>query len=100
MYIVVEDICASGCYYVASSGDGIYADESSIIGSIGVLMSSFGAVNALKKVGVERRLYTAGKYKGLLDPFSPENAETTAHIKKNILDKSHQNFINASKSII
>ncbi len=98
IYVVVEDICASGCYYIASVADEIYADESSIIGSIGVAMSSFGAVGALKKLGIKRRLYVAGKYKGLLDSFSPENEKTLMHIQANILDKSHQNFINAVKT--
>ncbi|CAB9539966.1 Periplasmic serine proteases (ClpP class) [Bathymodiolus brooksi thiotrophic gill symbiont] len=98
IYVVVEDVCASGCYYIASAADEIYADESSIVGSIGVVMSGFGAVDAIEKLGIQRRLYTAGKYKGLLDPFSPENEKTIAHIQDNILDKSHQNFINAVKA--
>ena len=98
IYVVVEDICASGCYYIASAADEIYADESSIVGSIGVVMSGFGAVDAIEKLGIQRRLYTAGKYKGLLDPFSPENEKTIAHIQNNILNKSHQNFINAVKA--
>ncbi len=97
-YVVVEDVCASGCYYIASAADEIYADESSIIGSIGVIMSSFGAVDAIKKLGIKRRLYTAGKYKGLLDSFSPENEKILAHIQTHILDKLHQNFINAVKT--
>jgi protease-4 len=98
IYVVVEDICASGCYYIVSAADEIYADESSILGSIGVVMSGFGVVDALEKLGIQRRLYTAGKYKGLLDPFSPENEEITTYIQKNILEKSHQNFINAIKA--
>ncbi|ABL02463.1 peptidase S49 [Candidatus Ruthia magnifica str. Cm (Calyptogena magnifica)] len=98
IYVVIEDICASGCYYIVSAADEIYADESSIIGSIGVVMSSFGAVDAIKKLGIKRRLYTAGKYKGLLDSFSPEDEKTLMHIQTSILDKSHQNFINAVKA--
>ncbi len=98
IYVVVEDVCASGCYYIVSAADEIYADESSIIGSIGVVMSSFGAVDAIKKLGIKRRLYTAGKYKGLLDSFSPEDEKTLIHIQTNILDKSHQNFIDAVKA--
>lgn len=97
IYVSIEDICASGCYYIASSADEIYADESSIVGSIGVVMSGFGAVDAIEKLGIQRRLYTAGKYKGMLDPFSIENKKTIAHIQTNILDKSHQNFIKAVK---
>lgn len=95
VYAVIDDICASGCYYIAASADEIYADESSIIGSIGVAMAGFGAVDLIKKIGLERRLYTAGKFKGLLDPFTNENAEIIEHIQHNILDKSHQNFIQA-----
>ncbi len=98
IYVVIEDVCASGCYYIVSAADEIYADESSIIGSIGVVMSSFGAVDAIKKLGIQRRLYTAGKYKGLLDSFSPEDEKILMHIQTNILDKSHQNFINAVKA--
>ncbi|QKQ24235.1 S49 family peptidase [Candidatus Ruthia endofausta] len=98
IYVVVEDVCASGCYYIVSAADEIYADESSIIGSIGVVMSSFGAVDAIKKLGIKRRLYTAGKYKGLLDSFSPEDEKTLIHIQTNILDKSHKNFIDAVKA--
>ncbi len=98
LYVVIEDVCASGCYYIAASADGIYADESSIVGSIGVVISSFGAVEAIKKLGIERRLYTAGKHKGLLDTFTDEDQVAISHIQKNILDKSHQNFINAIKA--
>lgn len=97
LYVVMEDICTSGCYYIAAAGDAIYADESSIVGSIGVILSSFGATEAMQKLGIERRLYTAGKHKGLLDPFSQEDTQATAHIQANILDKSHQNFIQAVK---
>ncbi len=97
IYVVVDDICASGCYYIAASADGIYADKSSIIGSIGVVMSGFGAVDAIEKLGIERRLYTAGEHKGLLDPFTQENQVVIKHIQENILDKSHNNFIDAIK---
>ncbi len=93
IYVVIGDICTSGCYYIASSADGIYADKSSIVGSIGVIISSFGALGAMEKLGIKRRLYTAGKYKGMLDPFSPENSNVTAHIKEKILAISHKNFI-------
>ncbi|CAC9584651.1 Peptidase S49 [uncultured Gammaproteobacteria bacterium] len=97
LYVVAEDVCASGCYYIAAAADEIYTDESSIIGSIGVVMSSFGVVDAMKKIGIERRLYTAGKNKGLGDMFLPEDEATINHIQTQILDKSHQNFINAVK---
>ncbi len=97
IYVVVDDICTSGCYYIAASADGIYADKSSIIGSIGVVMSGFGAVDAIEKLGIERRLYTAGEHKSLLDPFTQENQVVIKHIQENILDKSHNNFIDAIK---
>ena len=98
VYVVIDDLCASGCYYIAASADEIYADNSSIIGSIGVVMSGFGAVDAIKKLGIERRVYTAGKHKSLMDSFTNEDNEIISHIQKNILDKSHQNFINAIKA--
>jgi protease-4 len=97
LYVVMEDICASGCYFIAAAADEIYADESSIIGSIGVIMSGFGVTDAMEKLGIKRRLYTAGKYKGLLDPFSPEDSFAVKHIRTEILAKSHQNFINVVK---
>jgi protease-4 len=97
LYVVMEDICASGCYFIAAAADEIYADESSIIGSIGVIMSGFGVTDAMEKLGIKRRLYTAGKYKGLLDPFSPEDSFAVRHIQTEILAKSHQNFINVVK---
>lgn len=97
LYIVIEDVCASGCYYIASAADEIYADESSIIGSIGVVISSFGAVDMMKKIGIDRRLYTAGKNKVLMDVFLPEDKEAIKHIQTEVLNKSHQNFINAVK---
>lgn len=97
VYTVITDICASGCYYIAAATDQIYADKASLVGSIGVLMNSFGFVGAMDKLGVERRLYTAGEHKGFLDPFSPEKSEDVAHIKR-ILDITHQQFINAVKT--
>ncbi len=93
VFVAIEDICASACYLIASVADGIYANKSSIIGSIGVVLSSFGAVDAIKKIGIDRRLYTAGKYKGMLDVFSPENKYINNYIKQEILAKSHKIFI-------
>lgn len=98
LYVVIDDICVSGCYFIAAVADEIYADKSSIVGSIGVIMSSFGAVDAMKKLGIERRLYVAGEYKGFLDPFSKEDEKIVKHIKKEILDKTHTNFIAAVKN--
>ena len=96
LYAVVTDICASGGYYIASAADKIYADKASIVGSIGVRMDNFGFVDAMQKLGIERRTLTAGENKALLDPFMPENEETKAHIQ-NMLGEIHQQFINAVK---
>ena len=75
VYSFIEDLAASGGYWLSCAADKIYAMESSIIGSIGVITSGFGAVEAIKKVGIERRVYSQGKNKGLLDPFLPEKKE-------------------------
>lgn len=96
LYAVITDICASGGYYIASAADEIYADKASIVGSIGVLMNGFGFVGALKKLGIERRLYTAGKNKGFLDPFSKAKPEDIKHIK-GLLASIHQQFIDIVK---
>ena len=73
VYVVVEDMCASGCYYIAAAADRIYVSQGSIVGSIGVLMSSFGFTGLMNKLGVERRLMTAGENKAMMDPFQPQN---------------------------
>lgn len=96
VYAVVSDLCASGGYYIAVAADKIYADKASIVGSIGVRMDSFGAVGLMEKLGLERRLYTAGENKGMLDPFLPENPKEVAHIN-NMLQTTHQQFINVVK---
>ncbi len=96
LYAVVSDMCASGGYYIAAAADEIYADKASIVGSIGVLMNGFGFVDSMKKLGVERRLYTAGEHKGMLDPFSPVKPDEVAHVK-HMLDTIHQQFIKAVK---
>lgn len=96
LYAVIADMCASGGYYIAAAADEIYADKASIVGSIGVLMNSFGFVEAMKKVGVERRLITAGEHKGVLDPFSPVNKEELKHVKS-LLDGVHKQFIQVVK---
>jgi protease IV len=92
LYGVVTDICASGCYYALAAADKIYVDRASIVGSIGVLMNGFGFVGTLKKLGVERRLFTAGEHKGILDPFSPVSAFDRKYAHK-LLDRVHQQFI-------
>jgi protease-4 len=96
LYAVVTDICASGGYYVAAAADKIYADKSSIVGSIGVRMDSFGFVGSLDKLGMERRLYTAGDHKGFLDPFLPAKESDVEHVKK-LLDDIHTQFIASVK---
>lgn len=98
LFVVIEDICASGCYYIASIADEIYANKSSMIGSIGVIMPSFGLDKAIEKLGIERRVYTAGKNKAMLDIFSPENKKAVQHIKDKVLKIAHQNFIDDVKS--
>ncbi|GMQ89306.1 MAG: signal peptide peptidase SppA [Gammaproteobacteria bacterium] len=91
-YVVISDICASGGYYVAAAADKIYADKASIVGSIGVRMDGFGFVDAMQKLGVERRLLTAGEHKGFLDPFQPTQQADIDQVQK-LLDDIHQQFI-------
>ena len=92
LYVVVEDLCASGGYYVASAADKIFVDKASIVGSIGVLMDGFGFTGAMDKFGVERRLLTAGANKGFLDPFSPQDEKQKAHAQI-LLGEIHRQFI-------
>jgi protease-4 len=92
VYAVVEEMCASGAYYIAVAADEIYVDKASLVGSIGVLIDSFGFTGAMEKLGVERRLLTAGANKGMLDPFSPQNEQHTAYAKA-MIDQIHQQFI-------
>lgn len=92
LYAVVEDICASGGYYIAAAADRIYVDKASIIGSIGVLMDGFGFTGTMDKLGVERRLLAAGENKGFLDPFSPIQDQQKAHAET-MLGDIHQQFI-------
>jgi protease-4 len=96
LYAVIDDICASGGYYVAVAADKIYADKASVVGSIGVLMNGFGFVDALQKLGIERRLLTAGDHKGFLDPFSPQNPEDADHARE-LLQAIHSQFIEVVK---
>ncbi|OGS81890.1 MAG: peptidase S49 [Gallionellales bacterium GWA2_59_43] len=92
LHVVVEDICASGGYYVAVAADKIFVDKASLIGSVGVLMDGFGFTGAMEKLGVERRLLTAGANKGFLDPFSPANPEQQVYAQQ-MLSEIHQQFI-------
>ena len=94
--IFAEDVAASGGYLIACSGDEIYANSSSIIGSIGVISASFGFQDAIKKIGIQRRVYTAGKNKSTLDPFKEEKQEDIERIKKLQLEL-HSDFINLVK---
>jgi protease-4 len=91
---VVDDICASGGYYIIAAADRIFVDKASMVGSIGVLMDGFGFTEGMKKVGVERRLLTAGENKGFLDPFSPVKANEVGYAKA-LLDEIHGQFIKA-----
>ena len=92
MYAVVEESCASAAYYIAAAADSIYVDKASIVGSIGVLMDGFGFTGTMEKLGVERRLLTAGSNKGMLDPFSPMNDKQKAYAQQ-MLGQIHQQFI-------
>ncbi|HEX7221498.1 MAG TPA: S49 family peptidase [Burkholderiales bacterium] len=92
LYAVVEDVCASGGYFVAAGADRIYVGKASIVGSIGVLMNGFGFTGLMEKIGVERRLITAGENKGMLDPFSPLAEKDKEHVKK-MMGDIHQQFI-------
>jgi protease-4 len=94
LYAVVEDICASGGYFVAAGADRIYVSPSSIVGSIGVLMNGFGFTGLMDKLGIDRRLITAGENKGMLDPFSPVDQKDVQHAKVLIADV-HEQFISA-----
>ncbi|MGR9014570.1 MAG: S49 family peptidase [Gammaproteobacteria bacterium] len=97
IYAVVSDICASGCYFIVSASDKIFVNPSSLVGSIGVLMDGFGFVDGMEKLGVERRLFTAGAHKAMLDPFSPSKEDETLYIQ-GLLNQVHQQFISAVKA--
>ena len=97
IYAVVEETCASAAYYIAAAADDIYVDKASIVGSIGVLMDGFGFTGTMEKLGVERRLLTAGENKGFLDPFSPQTEKQRAYAQT-MLDQIHQQFIGVVKA--
>jgi protease-4 len=96
VYAVVEDICASGAYYIAVAADEIYVDKASLVGSIGVLIDGFGFVGLMDKLGIERRLLTAGENKGMLDPFSPQNDKQRAFAQA-LINQIHEQFIEVVK---
>ena len=97
VYVVVEESCASAAYYIAVAADKIYVDKASIVGSIGVLMDGFGFTGLMDKLGVERRLMTAGENKGFLDPFSPQTDKQRAYAQT-MLDQIHKQFIDTVKA--
>ncbi len=97
VYVVVDEICASGGYYIAAAADRIYVNKASIVGSVGVLMDGFGFTGTMDKLGVERRLLTAGENKGFLDPFSPQSDKHKAHAQA-MLNEIHQQFIAVVRS--
>jgi protease IV len=97
VYAVVEESCASAAYYIAAATDRIFVDKASIVGSIGVLMDGFGFTGLMEKLGVERRLMTAGENKGFLDPFSPQTDKQRAYAQQ-MLDQIHKQFIDAVKA--
>ena len=97
VYAVVEETCASAAYYIAVAADQIYVDKASIVGSIGVLLDGFGFTGLMNKLGIDRRLLTAGENKGFLDPFSPMSDKQRAYAQA-MLDQIHQQFIAAVKA--
>jgi protease-4 len=96
VYAVVEEMCASGAYYIAVAADEIYVDKASLVGSIGVLMDGFGFTGLMDKLGIERRLLTAGENKGMLDPFSPQDPTHKAYAQA-LIEQIHQQFIGVVK---
>jgi protease IV len=96
VYAVITDLGASGAYYIASAADEIYADKSSLVGSIGVTAATFGFVDVMNKLGVERRVYTSGEHKAFLDPFQPQKAEET-QFWQSVLNTTHRQFIDSVK---
>lgn len=96
LYAVISDLGASGAYYIASAADQIYADKASLVGSIGVTAAGYGFVETLGKLGVERRVYTAGEHKSFLDPFQPQKPEETV-FWQGVLDTTHKQFIASVK---
>lgn len=95
VYVVVEDLCASGCYYIAVAADKIYANKGSIIGSIGVRMDTFGVTGLMEKMGIENRSMRAGEHKAFIDPFSPKDESGRQFFQERILERTHQQFIEA-----
>lgn len=97
LHVVVDEMCASGGYYIAAAADKIYVNKASIVGSIGVLMGGFGFTGLMDKLGVERRVLTAGENKAFMDPFSPQTDQQKAHAQT-LLNEIHQQFINVVRN--
>lgn len=98
VYVVAEDICASGCYYIAAAADQIFANKGSIIGSIGVRFDSFGFTDLMDKIGVENRSMTAGEYKSFINPFGEEDPAAKTFFQERILERTHQQFIDVVRA--
>ncbi len=94
-YVVVEDLCASGCYYIAVAADDIYANAGSMVGSIGVRMDTFGFTDLMEKMGIENRSMHAGEHKAFIDPFSEKDEAGRQFFKEHVLERTHQQFIQA-----
>ncbi len=92
IYTVAEDLCASGCYYIASATDKIFADKASIVGSIGVRFDGFGVTGLMDKIGIENRSLAAGEHKRLMDPFAPADVEAQKHLQQHVLARTHEQF--------
>jgi protease-4 len=97
LHVVVEEICASGGYYVASAAENIYVDKASLVGSIGVIMNGFGVTGLMEKLGIERRAITAGKNKALLDPFSKQDPKQKEFVQ-GVISEVHEQFIKVVRS--
>lgn len=97
VHVVVEEMCASGGYYIAAAANNIYVDKASLVGSIGVLVNGFGFTGLMDKVGIERRLMTSGKNKAFMDPFSPQNPQQKQYVQE-LIDEIHQQFIAVVKN--
>ncbi len=93
VYVVVEDLCASGCYYIAVAADEIYANKGSMIGSIGVRMDTFGVTGLMEKIGIENRSMHAGEHKAFINPFAPVDEEGRQFFQERVLERTHQQFI-------
>lgn len=97
VYATVQDLCASGCYYVAVAADKIFANENSIVGSIGVRLDSFGFTGLMEKLGIENRSMYAGEYKAFINPFGPKDEEGREYFRQHVLERTHQQFIQTVK---